>query len=351
MDRFASLLLGLPYGVNDAHFPHLVVSNTGDADFVPHLFTHKCAFIAGKILDRNLTGNTSSYAATIDLDDELSTIASAMPPEWWDVPSILCGDEAEIDHLRTRLQQHVYFFQLRTYLHLPFLINASKSDPYHHSKLACVEGARQMLRRFVVYHAMVNGEKLFECKTADFVGFMAAAILLIGLSKLDSGPRLELSQEDSKTISSTKAVFCESEKKGCRIAAQCQKALMLLSSTDSYSIDDGAEPIKIPIPYFGVLVRRRMKDTSSSSILGQCQSAALSTQAKSTTSEDLETNALTAAQVFLDPLNSTYSMLDDMSWEVDEFGNLPILDTTQWFNTETMEIDQDWTMFLNNNIS
>src|SRR5664279_2799949 len=88
-DRFSSLFLGLPYGINDAHFPHLAVSNTGDADFVPHLFTHKCAAIAGKIIDRNLTGSTSSYSSTIDLDDELQAISDVMPLDWWDVPDRL----------------------------------------------------------------------------------------------------------------------------------------------------------------------------------------------------------------------------------------------------------------------
>ncbi|KUJ13490.1 uncharacterized protein LY89DRAFT_158891 [Mollisia scopiformis] len=355
-DRFTSLLLGLPYGVNDAHFPHLTVSNTGDADFVPHLFTHKCASISGKILDRDLMVVKPSYATTIDLDEELSSIAATLPTEWWDVPNELSGTDTEIDHIRTRLQQHFYFFQLKTYLHLPFLINASKSDPYHHSKIVCIEAARQMLKIFLIYHTMVNGEKLFECKTADFIGFTAAAILLIGLSKLESGPSLVLSDNDSRVISSVKAIFWESERKGCCIASQCYKALALLSSANDPTMQ---EDVKIPIPYFGVVVRRQVEHNKSCPTNDQNQRNGQSSS-RTTPSTELAVAPSSSLQPFVstssipatyDYIKSMPSMVDDMSWEVDEFGNLPMLDPAQFLNTGIMDIDQDWMMFLNDNMS
>ncbi|KAF8856413.1 hypothetical protein BDZ45DRAFT_476265 [Acephala macrosclerotiorum] len=357
-DRFASLLLGLPYGVNDAHFVQPVVANTGEGDFLPHQFTHRCATIAGKIMDRNLAGGTALYAKTVELNEQLCTTAASMPPEWWEVPSIISGSESEVDQTRTRLQQHFFFFQIKKYLHLPFLITPSTSDPYHHSKLICIEAARQMLKRFLALWTIVNGEKLYECKTADFMGFMAAAVMLVGLSKLEAGPNLTLSDEDSRLIASAKSLFQENEKKGCGLSSQCHKALMLLSSKDDRTATSTSEPIKIPIPYFGVVVRRHANQNSatlSSNHHSQpsrvSSSTTVTTQVAVTPSDNANQLDLDNAYPFSYPaIDSSYSMPDDMSWEIDDFGTLAGVDSTTWLNYGTVDIDQDWSMFLNDNM-
>lgn len=357
-DRFVSLLLGLPYGINDVHFVNSVIANTGEGDFLPHQFTHRCASIAGKIMDRNLAGGTASYAKTVELDEQLGTAAASMPPEWWEVPSVISGSEAEVDQIRTRLQQHFYFFQIKKYLHLPFLITSSTADPYHHSKLICIEAARQMLRRFLTLWTIVNGEKLYECKTSDFIGFMAAAVMLVGLSKLEAGPSLTLSDKDSQLIESAKSLFQENEREGCRLSSQCYKALMLLSSGDDLTDPSTSESIKIPIPYFGVVVRRHTNQNSAtlsnnhhSQLSRVLTSTTPTTKVVATPTDNTNQADFDNVCSFSYPaMDSSYSVPEDMSWEIDDFGNLAGVDPTTWLNYGTVDIDQDWTMFLHDSI-
>lgn len=179
--------LDFPYRVNDAHIaPHLI-PDTGDADFVSHQFTYRCAAVAGKFIHRGLGKMRPSSSVKAEVDKELSGMAASMPMEWWKVPTSLSSIESENDSTRTRLQQQFSFFQLRNYVHLPFLTEKSLLQSSDSSKLICIDSAREMLRRFLLYHTVVNGEKLFECKTADFIRSMAATILFIGLSRVQNG--------------------------------------------------------------------------------------------------------------------------------------------------------------------
>src|SRR5438046_1458331 len=176
------MLLGLPYGFNDAHYGSTMDVMTEELGSLQQRFILRCAFVVGKVIDRNIRPGKPSFASAMDLDEQMDTIASSMPEGWWATPAELPGPGPELDQLIERLVQQFYFFHVRIYLHLPFIVKSATMFPYDHSRLACMEAARQMLRRFVILRAEVQGACLFECKTTEFVGFMAAVVLLLGLS-------------------------------------------------------------------------------------------------------------------------------------------------------------------------
>ncbi|KAF5684538.1 hypothetical protein FCIRC_3881 [Fusarium circinatum] len=67
-DRFSSLLLGLPYGFNDAHLGPTVEPYNMPV-YPEQRFVLRCASIAGKIIDRNMMPGKPSSASSMLLDE------------------------------------------------------------------------------------------------------------------------------------------------------------------------------------------------------------------------------------------------------------------------------------------
>ena len=63
-DRSLSLLLGLPYGFNDAHYGCTIRTDFADGD----LLTANLAVMTGRIIDRNLSSDRYSTAKAKELD-------------------------------------------------------------------------------------------------------------------------------------------------------------------------------------------------------------------------------------------------------------------------------------------
>jgi hypothetical protein len=226
------MFLGLPYGINDAHCGLTMETIKPESGFLRQKLVLSCALVAGKIIDRNMTtGSGLSLASSMALDEELDAIASTQTKEWWDLPTHTYGPGQEFGEMRERVLLQVYFWHVRMYLYLPFIIKSPVSFPsstYYHSKLACMEAARQMLRRFMVLRDNVQKVCLFECRTTDFVGFIAAAVLCIcRSSESDANGGTE---EDRHLIESARKYFQREEvESGSKIASQCFQALTLLS--------------------------------------------------------------------------------------------------------------------------
>lgn len=357
-DRFTSLLLGLPYGFNDAHYGAAIDMMADNSGSLQHHFILRCAFIAGKVIDRNILPAKPSFARTMDLDEQMDVIAASMPEAWWDMPGELPSPGPDLENLRERLLQQFYFFHVRIYLHLPFIVKSPTTSPYDISRFACMEASRQMLRRFVMLRAEVQGACLFECKTSDFVGFTAAVVLLLGLSSPSGMPDPRNSNEDLRLIASTERIFHREEmEKECKIASQCRKTLLMLSGiqdNDSRNDDSFDEPHEILIPYFGTVVRRRVKQASAQPLSGNAQSSNNGTSfppltlLEPTASSLTEGPNLTADAHTID--YGGYSIpnliLGSMQWGLDNFGSFPSDDPSPWLDTPIMDIDQDWGMFL-----
>ena len=357
-DRFTSMLLGLPYGFNDAHYGPTMDMMAEESGPWQQRFILRCAFIVGKVIDRNIMPGKPSFAGAIDLDEQMDAIAASTPEGWWDTPAELPCPGLELDQLRERLLQQFYFFHVRIYLHLPFIVRSSTTSPYDISRLACLEASRQMLKRSIILHAEVQEARLFECKTSDFVGFMAAVVLLLGLDNPSDMPNPRNSDEDLRLIASVERIFHREEReKGCKIASQCRKTLQMLSGIQDNNFGNGesfAGPHKILIPYFGTVVRRGVKQASVQTLSGNAHSSShgtpfspstlLEPTASSTTEEQ---NSLADAHTIeYGGYNPPNSILGSMQWEMDSFGNFPADDLSPGLDTAMMDIDQDWSMFL-----
>ncbi|RFU76471.1 hypothetical protein TARUN_5771 [Trichoderma arundinaceum] len=263
-DRFCSMLLGLPYGLIDSHYRFAIAAPGMPQGFY---FVLRCAVISGKIIDRNLASDNPSFAKAMELDEELESIASSLPNDWWSVPRDLEQPRQtfELDELREQMLQQFYFFWVKLYLHLPFLVESSTSSPHYYSRLTCIEAAKQILRRYRILRGKnKSGYCLFECKTTDFACFTAAVVLLVGTFHCSSPFHSPSMDEDLELVTTTdKILLGEELENDCKVAAQCRKVLQMLSLNGSDQTDEYRE---VMIPYFGAVIRKRSRHTQSNSL-------------------------------------------------------------------------------------
>ncbi|OAL53328.1 hypothetical protein IQ07DRAFT_357498 [Pyrenochaeta sp. DS3sAY3a] len=179
-DRFLSLLLGLPYGIADAHCD-LSMPDLGNGQYIhPLNAITKISQLAGRVIDRNQGIAEQSFAWALQLDQEVEDLYKKLDPAWLDYSELLADAESNAAELRERLMGQIVFHQIRVYLHLPFMLKSASNSRFTYSRTACLNGSREVLR---LYQALRTGtvQPLYECKAIDFIGFTAAVLIQIGL--------------------------------------------------------------------------------------------------------------------------------------------------------------------------
>ncbi len=207
--------------------------------------------MAGKVIERNSSPAKPSFANAMLLDEQMHEIRRIMPEEWWKIPDQIPSSAADLDDLRERLILHFFFYHIVLYIHLPFLVR-HKESLFDASRASCMMAAKQMLIRYRLLRAKVDGASLFDCKTTDFVAFMAAVVIYVAFSGVDC--RQIIDHETLDLVIDTEEIFRrEEEEHGCKLAARCLLTLLVLSNRERRGSTDS---IEIEIPYFGVVVRR-----------------------------------------------------------------------------------------------
>lgn len=333
--------MGLPSGVNDFQFEFSVgfLQNAT----LQRQFMVRCAFVAGKIMDR-CTQNGTPFSVGIsrgeDLEAEMNVIAANMPLEWWNLPVTLPGPGSELDELRARLLQQAFYFQVRMHIDLSHLGEAPGS-PHWQSKLKCMEAARQLLRRAVLLSSRLEEWRLFECKTNDFIGFIAASILTIGLFTLGNDVDQRVVSNDQYLIDTMRNNFHKEEiLRRCQIARQCGRTLELLNNPreapDSLSG-------KIIIPYFGTVVRKGQLQSpfeAANSISG------ISTpQSTNRTAPYQQSNNTDTMGIDGQPAPDLFS--DNLYWELENSGGFFTGDFNPMLDPAMVDLSQDWSLFSN----
>lgn len=405
-----SLLLGLPYGIPDHHCDLELKGESADFTKSPLHFFQRTSVLAGKVIDR-CQGNTKlpSLSSALDLDAELDDMASQVPPGWWDISPLLadCHREQAAAELRERVMMQVAFNQIRTYLHLPYMLQSGNNPRYEYSRTTCLKSARETLR---LYHILRIGtaEPLYECKAVDFLGFTSATLVVLGLlgyGRSDSTIDPKQEEEDWRMIEVSMDIFQRAaSERGGKVAAQSYSVLEQLSKIRHIPAgpNDPEHVSKIAIPYFGTITVRRghrfqtnqgsnasakhsklSSTTPSSSMtsnspflsnnpsmsnqtpINQFPTPPLSTGTQSTTAND-SPQQLFAADPFI-AYDGFYNMpaaydqgtnlhQNNLGGNISGEDNLMSLaSTAQWglnslqmgMGAGHMDIDQDWTMFMN----
>ncbi|KAJ5287736.1 hypothetical protein N7478_003422 [Penicillium angulare] len=178
LERYLCLTLGIPEATND----HSMTSQAALSNDTPMGRLDRIhSVVTSKILQRNQSLPASHDPALAQyLDEELQAASRYLPDKWWLVPNLATvadKPEALFWDMR-RLLHHLFHYNLLIQLHLPYMLgSAAAGHRCGYSQIICVNSARDILSRFVMFHSF--NRIAFSCRTVDFFGLMAAMTLLL----------------------------------------------------------------------------------------------------------------------------------------------------------------------------
>ncbi|KAL3481681.1 hypothetical protein BJX99DRAFT_253208 [Aspergillus californicus] len=171
MDRYLSLMLGLPHTSLEARFA--IPDAVEGVHSINRLDRIHCAVVE-RILQRNKE-DMNDLSETSEVDKLLQSAAAEMPPGWWLSPTF--ANETELLEDTIRLMQQFTQYHLLARLHLPYMLRSSPDRRYDHSKIIAVNASRDILSRYVVFRT--SNPAHFYCRGCDFLAFVATTIMCI----------------------------------------------------------------------------------------------------------------------------------------------------------------------------
>lgn len=361
---------------------------------------NKVSILAGKVIDRNQGLAEQSFAWALQLDQELEDLWKKLDPSWLEYSELMADIENNAAELRERLMSQMVFHQIRVYLHLPFMLKSQSNSRFTYSRTACLHGSRQVL---ALYQALRTGEvqPLYECKAVDFIGFTAAVLLMLGLYNFGAGngtinPKEQ--EADVRLVEMSIDIFRRaSSEKGGKVALQSAEVLerMLKKFRAEWNNEPGAKDgcsddlTDFVIPYFGTISIRRGGKTAmppKCSIKGFPESRSMSTSSPSQFTPTSETTGSVFGQNPINPTSASTAASSTLDFNTDRFisydgfynwpsthpsdnasntgsttqnthvnddsmNNFPLPTNNFSWQNMPMDIDQDWSWFLNDGAS
>lgn len=304
-------------------------------------FVIRMGLMTGEVIDHMQTYPSPPFSRIIDLDNGLESLAASRGQRWWDCSSPT--DPHEVAEFRARIVEHCVFFLNRMYLHLPCILKSQSSHLYNGSRKTGLESARQLIRRYHALRTPIGTAPIFDCKTLDFIGFMATVILVLGTYQGNTPPTSSNSSDEELVNVTVSLLDQLGGQQNCSIAGQCHRCLtglMAICSGDNFEII----PSRIAIPYFGIL---HVTANISTAKEAPHQPATMAP------SENMESYPTASVPDSFQPTTDTagahlpiidyqglYSMDTSMNWMMDangpyagSFGSM-------------LDLDQDWEMFF-----
>ncbi|KXT08325.1 hypothetical protein AC579_924 [Pseudocercospora musae] len=262
-DRWASLMIGLPYSLPD-HICDLTIPSSPTDDPGDYLYK-SLAIITGKVIDCLQSIKGAHLSATIKVEEEMEAVRSQLPIGYLDLNDIrMC---ANLPEKYTRLYRVVHFHQLRAYVHLPFFFRSEEEPRYDFSRRTVVEDSTKLLEAYVEIFETdpimaSNGTVL------NFTAFTAAVVLLLDLvgygareepvSRPHSATRDHELHLVHRTLDAIKA-GSETKISGL-LCRKCYESLRHLLRS-AYDVQCSVD--RFVLPYFGVITMIKK---------GQCES-------------------------------------------------------------------------------
>jgi hypothetical protein len=249
LDRYLGLHLRLPFAADDYPLPD-------DADL--HL-VHKANInkLARQVADLDRDISAQGYASALALDEKLEATMKDMPKDFWEVPNIpSTARSPESFAALERLMVQIWHFEMKVFIHLPYLLRAPSDSRYEFSKVTALQASRNMLMR---WFALRNGNITQACcRFAEIGVFIAAVTLTLDIV-------IELGTKEKSEVQRTKgtdfAMICrligEMEKLSKaspreKIAARSAIVLKKMLS----SLDPSRQPAgkaRLTVPFFGTI--------------------------------------------------------------------------------------------------
>ncbi|KAL9078695.1 MAG: hypothetical protein Q9157_002381 [Trypethelium eluteriae] len=248
----------------DSHCEVNVNPNPGCNITASTRFRRKAAVLAGKVVDRNQGVQSQSYSAALDLDQELDDLAATLDPKWWNLAEQTAHqDDVDFGIAHEARLALITFYEVKMYLHLPYMLKTATNPRYEFSRNACFDAAKKGLEIYHLLHCNYSKvlRSFYDCQVIDFIGFTNAVVFLLGLLGYGNSKTAKRDVRDTEDeadwqlVYKTIDIFRENPiTRYTAVAQQSYQALNVLSRCrDCKGDSDGqSEPI-INIPYFGIL--------------------------------------------------------------------------------------------------
>ncbi|KAF2874479.1 hypothetical protein BDV95DRAFT_487963 [Massariosphaeria phaeospora] len=249
LDRYIGLHLRLPFASNDYPCPK-------NAD---SYLAHRCklASICRQIgeLDREVT--PQAYVQALAIDEKLEAMMKEQSKEFWDVPNVpSTARTPESAAVLERLIVQIWHFEMKVFIHLPYLLRASRESRYEYAKITALQASRNIVMR---WFALRNaGITQACCRFGEIAVFMATVTLaldiLIEMGMKEPG---EVKKTKSNDFAMVCRVISEMEKlakSSSREQIAARSAIVIkkiLSSLDPSTRNAGKS--RLTIPYFGTI--------------------------------------------------------------------------------------------------
>jgi hypothetical protein len=249
LDRYLGLHLRLPFAADDYPLPD-------DADL--HL-AHKSRInaLARQIADLDRDISPQGYASALALDEKLESTMKEMPKEFWEVPNIPSTARSPESYATLeRLMVQMWHFEMKVFIHLPYLLRAPRDGRYEYSKVTALQASRNMLMRwFALRNASITQAC---CRHAEIGVFIAAVTLTLDIViELGTKEKCEVQKSKGTDFAMICRLIGEMEKLAKasareKIAARSAVVLKKILS----SLDPTRQPAgkaRLTIPYFGTI--------------------------------------------------------------------------------------------------
>ncbi|KAK5393499.1 hypothetical protein LTR79_009167 [Exophiala xenobiotica] len=389
IDRFLSLILGMPSGISNAH-PSLAKECAGPT--IEAQLMHDLAIIAGRIIERNQDANPlndNNYSVTMDIDQDLERCKARIPVEWWD-SAFTAGLPLAAAHAQQTIK--LFYATMRKNLHLPYLLRAWSRSPegdmryeyeYESSRISTLEACRDAIRSYRAFRNTSGGggKVPIICDLMDFQAFSATVTLVVDLllssSSSSSSSSASLDSSTTTTSKIKRDAFEEaqdwdlvhsvsgtlqevSKRLNCNVAGQGTDVLERLSMARYGKYPPGgtgsdSETFEVVIPYFGkVRIGRVVKKPApppALALLSQTPPSQQQQQQQAFSSDttvvefslcDHPTTSFAPSSYGLTGQSSSMSMsMEDSSWLSDdaELG-------MDWESFVHVNTNYDWSQFF-----
>jgi hypothetical protein len=249
-ERCVGLRLRLPFAADD-----YTISETAEP---PEIHKSRLAALCRQVAEldrREVTPET--YVQALALDEKLDSLMKGQAKDFWEVPHVPpTARTAESYAVLQRLRVQMWHFELKVFIHLPFLLRAAKDIRYEYSKVTALQASRNiMMRWFALRNAGITQA---YGRIAELSVFIAAVTITLDLLiDMATKPTEEVQKYKCSDFAMVCRVIGELEKLGKastreKIAARSAVVLKkLLSTLDPSKRAEGRT--RITIPYFGTV--------------------------------------------------------------------------------------------------
>ncbi|KAF2642626.1 hypothetical protein P280DRAFT_540477 [Massarina eburnea CBS 473.64] len=248
-ERLLGLLLRLPFAADD--YPI-------DENGRPHeVHRAHLAALCRQVseLDREVTPQT--YVQALALDEKLESLMRERAKDFWEVPNVPpTARTPESYDVLERLVVQMWHFELKIFIHLPYLLRAAKDNRYEYSKVTALQASRNIMMR---WFALRNAGITQACARFGEMGvFIAAVTLTLDiLIDMATKPKQDVQKSKCNDFVMICRIISELDKLGKastreRIAARTAVVLKnILSTLDPSKSTVGKT--RMTIPYFGTI--------------------------------------------------------------------------------------------------